>query len=149
MRLICLIQIKKGLSSRKLSELYYKSHSRICSWVNNFNRLGIEGLKNKPKSGRPSRLSQEQKTQLKAILLNNKPTDYGYNTATWNGPLLIDFIKNNYAISYKKVQIYNIIKSLGLTFQKGKAKYFEADEQKREDFKTTVKKNFKKNPAQR
>ncbi|MFC2087125.1 transposase [Bacteroidota bacterium] len=140
MRLIALIQIKKGMSSRQLQELYYKSHSRFCVWANNFNKKGIEGLKNKPKSGRKPKLGDAQLEEIKNVLLAKRPIDYGYNSGTWNGPLLIDFIKKRYGIKYKKAQVYNIIKGLGFTFQKGRAKYFEADENKRKEFRETVKK---------
>jgi len=83
------------MSSRQLKELYYKSHSRFCKWVKDFNKYGIEGLKNKLKSGRKSRLTEEQKKEIKEIVENNKPYDFGYNTATWNGIILMDLIKKD------------------------------------------------------
>ena len=75
-RLMALIQIKKGMSSRKLKELYFKSHSRFCIWVKNFNEFGIEGLKNKSKSGRKPLLSDEQKRNLLYLLQNNRPDGF-------------------------------------------------------------------------
>lgn len=140
MRLAALIQIKRGMSSRQLQDLYFKSHSRFCIWVNNFNKYGVEGLLNKKKSGRKPLLSIEQKNELRNVLSNNRPSDFGYNTTTWNGPILKDFIKNKYGIEYKKAQIYNILKSLGFTFQKARGKYPEADEQLRNQFKDILKK---------
>ncbi|MFC2137916.1 transposase, partial [Bacteroidota bacterium] len=80
MRLAALIQIKKGMSSRQLQDFYYKSHSRICIWVNNFNKYGVKGLVNKKKSGRNPLLSSEQKADLCNVLLNNRPFEFGYNT---------------------------------------------------------------------
>lgn len=142
MRLMSLIQIKKGMSSRQLEKLYYKSHSRYCMWVKEFNKLGIEGLKNKQKSGRKPRLTKEQKEDIKNVLENNKPDEFNYNTTTWNGPILINYIKNTYGVVYKKAQIYNILKSLGFTFQKGRGKYPEANEDKRTEFIENIKKNF-------
>lgn len=140
MRLAALIQIKKGMSSRQLQDFYYKSHSRICVWVNNFNKYGIKGLANKKKSGRKPLLGNEQKRELYDVLSNNRPFEFGYNTATWNGPILRDFIKKKYDIEYKKAQIYNILKSLGFTFQKARGRYPEADEQQRSQFIETLKK---------
>lgn len=140
MRLMALIQIKKGMSSRQLKAFYYKSHSRYCIWVKNFNKFGLEGLKNQAKSGRHSKLTNEQKEEIKSLLLENKPEKYGYNAGTWNGPLMIDYIKRRFGIEYKKAQIYNIFKKLGFSYQKARGKYFEADEQKREEFKKVVKK---------
>jgi transposase len=52
----------------------------------------------------------------------------------------MDYIKKTYGIIYKKAQIYNILKALGFTYQRGRGKYPEADEQKRDEFKTTYKK---------
>jgi len=139
-KLYAIYQVSRGQASRRLEELYNTSFKQICNWVHRFEEEGIEGLKRKPKSGKPSLLSIEQKAELKKILETKKPFDYGYNTSTWNGPILIDFIKNTYRISYKKAQIYNILKALGFTYQKGRARYPEADEQKREEFKNTYKK---------
>lgn len=141
-RLMALIQIKKGLSSRKLEELYYKSHSRFCVWVKNFNKKGIEGLKNKPKSGRRPLLTPKQKEELSTVLQDNRPSDFGFNSATWNGPLIKEYIKNEFGVEYKKAQIYNILKALGFTFQKARGRYPEADPLKQEEFAESLKKTL-------
>ena len=143
-RLMALIQIKKGMSSRKLKELYFKSHSRFCVWVKNFNEFGIEGLKNKSKSGRKPLLSDDQKRNLLSVLQNNRPDSFGFNAATWNGPLLIEYIRITYGIVYKKAQIYNILKSLGFTYQKSRGRYPEADPLKQKEFVETLKKTSRR-----
>lgn len=140
MRLMALIQIKRGMSSRQLEGLYYKSHSRYCIWVKRFNKFGLEGLRNKPKSGRKSKLSIEQKEKIKSILLENKPEKYGYNSGFWNGPLMIDFIEKQFGIKYKKAQIYNIFKSFGFSYQKSRGFYPEADKEAQENFRKALKK---------
>jgi transposase len=56
------------------------------------------------------------------------PSDFGFNSATWTGPILISWIEKSYGVTFKKAQIYNVLKSLGLTFQKGKGIYPEASE---------------------
>jgi len=144
MRLMALIQIKKGLSSRQLEELYYKSHSRFCAWVKSFNNHGIEGLKNKPKSGRKSLLTIEQKKELSSVLQNNRPEDFKFNSATWNGPLIKEFILQRFGIDYKKAQVYNILKTLGFTFQKARGRYPEADKEKQAEFIKSLKKTFRR-----
>lgn len=140
MKLYAIYQVSKGQPSRRLEELYNTSFKQICNWVHRFEKEGLQGLKEKRKSGKPSLLNTDQKGELKDILQQKKPTDYGYNTGTWNGPIIRDFINKAYGISYQKAQIYNILKSLGFTYQRGRAKYPEADEQKREEFKRTYKK---------
>ncbi len=139
-RLYAVYQVSLGQPTRKLESLYNTSFKQICNWVHQFEKEGIEGLRDKPKTGRKPRLNKEQKEELKKVMQNNRPDDYGYNTATWNGPILIDYISNKYGIHYKKAQIYNILKSFGLTYQKGRSRYPEANEKIREEFKETLKK---------
>jgi transposase len=142
MRLMALIQIKKGLSSRQLEEFYYKSHARYCVWVNNFNKNGVEGLKNKHRSGRKTLLNDEQRASLSDVLKNNRPDEFGFNSATWSGPLVREFIKKTYGVEYKKAQIYNILKALGFTFQKAKGRYPEANPAQQEEFVASLKKTL-------
>lgn len=141
-RLYAVYQVSKGQSSRKLEDLYNTSFKQITNWVHRFEAEGLEGLRDKKGRGRKERLSTEQKVILSAILHEEMPIKYGYNTATWTGPLLIDWIKKEFNIVYKKAQIYNILKTLGFSYQKGKGIYPEADKKKQEEFKNALKKNF-------
>jgi transposase len=141
MRLMALIQIKNGMSSRELERFYFKSHSRYCVWVNNFNTMGVEGLRNKQKSGRKPLLSDKQREILSDVIKNNIPEDFGFNSATWNGPLVGEYIKRTFGVEYKKAQVYNILKALGFTYQKARGKYPEADPVKQAEFVDALKKN--------
>jgi len=140
-KLYAVYQVAKGASSRDLVQLYNVSFKSVCNWVHEFNENGIEGLKDKPKSGRKSKLSKEAIESIKFVILKESPSNHGYNTSTWTGPILIDYILKKYGVSYKKAQIYNIMKSMGLTYQKGKGIYPEANLEKREEFITELKKN--------
>jgi transposase len=126
-RLYAVYQIAKGTNAKDLQELYSTSHKSICNWVHRYNSEGIEGLKDRPRSGRPSSLSPEQKSALEHVI-RGVPLDYGYNTVTWTGALVIDFVKKSFGVEYKRAQIYNILHSLGFSFQKGKGYYPEIEE---------------------
>jgi transposase len=139
-RLYAIYQVSIGKPSRELELLYNTSFKQITNWVHRFEKGGIEGLVDKPKSGRKSQLKEEQQKTLGIILKDILPSEYGYNSATWTGPLLIDWIKKEYKIEFKKAQIYNIIKKLGFTYQKSKGIYPETDEKKQEEFKEMLKK---------
>lgn len=138
-RLYACYQVARGKRPKELEDIYETSFKSICNWVNRLNQGGIEALIDKEKPGRAPRLGTSEKAAVKAVVLSAKPEDYGYNSATWTGLLLIDWIKKEYGISYKKAQIYNILKSLGLTFQKGKGIYPETKdrEEKVEALKKT------------
>ena len=120
--------------------MYNTSFKQILNWVGRFEQEGIEGLRDKLGRGRKAKMTLGQQQRLKALVLKEPPLVHGYNTATWNGPLLIDWLHNNLGITYKRAQIYNILKSLGLGYQKSKGFYPEADKDRQEVFKETLKK---------
>lgn len=140
-RLFAVYQMALGKPSRQVGNLFHTSFKQITNWVHQFEDQGIAGLVDKPGRGRRSRLSNAQKEEIADLLENKSPTRYGYNSATWTGPLLIDWIEDQFGITYKKAQIYNIIKSLGFSFQKGKGAYRQADPEKQIAFKRALKKN--------
>lgn len=140
MRLYAVHQLSKGVVSRKLEELYNTSFKQICNWAHQFDEDGIDGLRDKPKSGRIPKLTIEQRTELKDILDSFTPEFFGYNTATWNGPVVIDFVKNKWAVEYKSAQIYNILHGLGFSFQRARGKFSEADKEKQAQFGEHIKK---------
>ena len=127
-RLYACYQVALGKRPQELEDLYDTSFKSICNWVHRFNEGGVSALIDKPKSGRNNRLAESQLNNVRDSVLYKTPSDYGFNSATWTGPLLIAWIKKEYNIEYKKAQIYNILKALGLTFQKGKGIYPEAKE---------------------
>ena len=131
-RLHAVYQIATGKDAKELQEVYSTSHKSICNWVHRYNAEGIEGLKDRPRPGRPPLLDKSRKTELEA-LIHTSPLEYGYNTATWTGALVIDIIKRKFGIEYKKAQIYNILHSLDFTFQKGKGYYPETEERTPEE----------------
>jgi transposase len=126
-RLYAIYQIRLGRMAEELEGLYNVSHKSICNWVHSYNRYGINGLKDKPRSGRPSRLDEEQQKKLKEAIMD-KPEKFGYASGVWSGPIVIDYIENTFGVSYKKAQVYNLLRKLGFTFQRGKAFYPEASE---------------------
>ncbi|MDP3313365.1 helix-turn-helix domain-containing protein [Lutibacter sp.] len=127
-RLYACYQVSKGKKPKELEDLYETSFKSICNWVNKLNEGGVEALIDKEKPGRPPKLTKEQKEKIKFVVLEQSPEDYQYNSSTWTGLLLIDWIDKQYNIVYKKAQIYNILKNMGLTFQKSKGFYPEAKE---------------------
>lgn len=140
LRLYAVYQVSLGEPSRKLEELFHTSFKQILNWVHRFEQEGIEGLRDKPGRGRKSSLSVEQESILSELLLKVSPVDHGYNTETWTGPILIDWVKTNFEVEFKKAQIYNIVKKLGFSYQKAKGFYPEADPKAQDEFKETLKK---------
>ncbi len=96
-RLYAVYQLSKGKSSRSLEDLYHVSFKQICNWADRLDAAGIDGLRDKPRIGRPSRLTSGQQEHLRTILLRS-PDELGYNTANWSAPLVRDYIQKQYGV---------------------------------------------------
>jgi transposase len=142
-RLYAVYQVALGQPSRKLEDLYNTSFKQITNWVHRFEKEGIEGLRDKEGRGRTARLTDAQRKRI-SLLVGEHPDKHDYNTATWTGPMLIEWIDKEYGILYKKAQIYNIIKALGFSYQKGRGIFPETDSEKQEVFKEAIKKTARR-----
>lgn len=140
-RLVSILPLAKGESSRKAQDLLLLSHNQILIWSKRFLKLGVEGLKDKPKTGRKSQISEEQLNWLRNLVLNESPQTYGYNTETWTAPLIVQVIEKQCHIKYSDDMVYILLKKkLGLSHKKGKGFYPEANKEKRQAFVDNLKK---------
>jgi len=140
-RLVCILPLTKGESSRKAQELLLLSHNQICIWAKRFEEFGVDGLKDKPKTGRKSAISSDQLDWLRNLVLNKSPLEHGYNTETWSAPILVKVIENHCNIKYSDDMVYVLLKKkLKLSHKKGKGFYPETDPGKKENFLFSLKK---------
>ena len=111
-------QIALGYSSRRLAEIHGISFKQITNWVHRFESEGLEGLRDRKGRGRKSLLSKDKLERIKTLVLKERPSDHGYENNKWTGPLLAEWIENNFGIKYQRAQIYNLLRKLGIEFHK-------------------------------
>jgi transposase len=140
LRLYAVYQVALGKPSRELETLYNTSYKQILNWVERFEKHGVDGLRDKSRQGRTPRLTPKQMQRLKELLDAESPTEHGYNTHRWTGPLLIDWIDREFGVRFKKAHIYNLIAKLGFSYQKARGIYPEADPAEQQAFKESLKK---------
>ncbi|KAA6343556.1 hypothetical protein EZS27_008769 [termite gut metagenome] len=126
-RLYSVYQIAQGKKAEEVEAFYQISHKSVCNWVHRYNAEGLSGLIDRPRKGRPSRLSAARQEMVKQAVLNT-PEQYGYHSATWTGAMVMSYIENTFGISYKKAQVHNLLHALELSFQRGRASCPEASE---------------------
>ena len=86
--------------------------------MHRFEKQGIEGLKDKSGRGRKSALSDQQLDRIKTLVLAENPKKYGFLAEKWTGPLLVQWINNEYGLEYQKAQVYNLLDKIGIAFEK-------------------------------
>lgn len=144
-RLVSILPLAMGQSSRKAQELLLLSHNQICIWAKRFEKDGVDGLKDKPKTGRKPRIDNKQLLWLEQVVLNESPTKYTFNTETWTAPLLVKVLFSECNLTYSDDAVYILLKKkLGLTHKKGKGFYREGNAEKRKEFVEDLKKTLRK-----
>ncbi len=119
LKLFAIYLFSKGWSARKLESLFDISFKQITIWIHYFNLEGEASLNDKPKTGRKPGLTNEQKEELKKIILTQKPEEFDIEEKRWNGRNITLLVKNHFNVNYQKAQIYNIIKSLKIKYENG------------------------------
>jgi transposase len=137
-RLYALYQVSKGKPSRELEEFYNVSFKQILNRADRLENEGLAGLRDKPRSGRPKKLTGEQLSSLRSALLES-PEELGYNTGCWSGPVVCDYISKTFGVEYRS-GVYNLLSFLGFSYQKARGFYPERDQRTREEAKTDIKK---------
>ena len=74
---------------------------------------GLEGLQEKPHSGRPHRLTDEQKSQLKEYVIEHAVNE---SCGRLQAKDIGFYIESNFNTSYKKSALYQLLHDMGLSW---------------------------------
>ena len=116
---------------KEASELEEISISTAYDWLNRWNENGIEGLKTKPRSGRPGSLSDEDKEILDAIFLETEflTTEKAH-----------EIIKETFGLDFTYKHVRTILHQLDYFYSEPYTKFKESSEEERLLFKKQTKK---------
>ena len=102
-----------GLTPSYLSSYCGDSKRTITLWVKIADEQGFEALKAKKPTGRPPKLTKEQKVEIRAIVEEDDPKKYGQNV--WDGPSLSAYIKETCAVKLSVRQCQRLLHGLGFS----------------------------------
>jgi len=114
----------------------------VGDWLRRIHTEGIHKRYSAKKSGRPSRLTINQKKELQAIL-KRSPADQDLPFAVWTTKILLHFIHETYHVSYKIRQIERLVKTLGFSVKKARPEHRKASKEAQEAFKKKFRQKFR------
>ena len=108
----------------------HRSRSWAYKWYKRYNDEGLEeGMKDKPRSGKPSILSKETMDEIKQELSGS--------STGWDFKEVMDLIQKRTGVKYHKVHIYRLLHRWGFSSKVPQKRFVRAASQKE-------KKGFKK-----
>jgi len=116
-----------GWQQRKIAEALGTPEAAISRWLARARQDGRQGLLAQPRSGRPPRLSAEQKRQIPEFLWHG-PEAYGFRGQAWTCARIAQVIRQEFGVVYHKAQVSRLLKALHWTPQVPITRALQRDE---------------------
>lgn len=138
-RLHGVLLIAEGLTCPQVSELLGDAPRTVEYWVRRFAGHGFAGLTEGERSGRPSRLTEEQ-LEIVGAVLRRSPAEAGLEgVGPWDGKTLSTFLKQRFDVDLKARQCQRLFRRLGFRLRKPRPLIAHADPQQQAAYKKTPK----------
>lgn len=132
LRLLAVSHFIDGKNRTEIAAFLKVSRLSVNKWVKAYLDFGIDGLIEKPHTGRPSRLTPEQKERLKEYVKSNAIKPEG---GRLQGRDISQFILNEFNISYQPSGIYRLLHELNLSWITTRSKHPKQSKEAQEGFK--------------
>jgi len=136
-RLLAIANALDGMSRKAAAEAAGMDRQTLRDWIHRYNKAGVEGLRDKPRSGRPARLTEGEQAAFKARILRG-PDPERDGVSSWRIEDLCRLAKERFGVDYRESGMLKLVKSLGLSWQKTRPRHPEADPAKARAFKKGV-----------
>lgn len=117
----------------KVAKVLKRSRRTILNWLNAFNERGLEGIVPIIPPGRPSRLTEEQKMELRNNVLTH-PRDLGYEFSNWEAKSVAFHLSKKFNVEMGARQAHRLLHELGFTLQRPRYRFKKADPKQQEEF---------------
>lgn len=104
---------------KELAKMMVVSMGCIYTWHRRWRKDGLEGLKNRPKSGRPAK-ADEAYQQLLEDLLEAEPSEHGYGFAFWTVDRLREHLRQETGISLSNRRFRVLMKKKDYVYRRPK-----------------------------
>jgi transposase len=122
MRLLAIAHALEGLSRAEAARLAGMERQALRDAVLRYNAEGVEGLHDRPRSGRPEGLTPGQQAALKAWVLRG-PDPERDGVSAWRVVDIRDHAEEAYGVRYSEWGMARLLKRLGLSRQKARPRH--------------------------
>jgi len=135
-RMFAIANVLSGMSREMSARLAGMDRQTLRDWAHRFNAGGVEGLRDRKRSGRPNELGEEGRQKLCARVEQGPDPDKD-GLARWRCVDLKAWIEKEYGVSYHENSVSRILRELGFSHVSVRPEHPEADPVLMEDFKKT------------
>src|SRR5215207_8692246 len=133
-RLLALANALDGMSRDEAARAAGMDRQTLRDWVHRYNAEGVEGLRDRPRPGRPCALDEGRQAALKALILRGPRLERD-GCVAWRVRDLCALAERRFGVRYGESGMLKLLKGLDLSWQKARPVHPEADPRARERFK--------------
>jgi transposase len=133
-RLLALANALEGLPREEAARLAGMTGQTLGDWVHRCNAEGVEGLRDRPRPGRPCALDEGRQAALKALILKGPKLERD-GCVAWRARDLCGLVERRFGVRYSETGMLRLLKGLDLSWQKARPIHPEADPKAQERFK--------------
>jgi transposase len=135
-RLLAVALVMEGATRTEAARITGMERQTLRDWVIRYNEEGVEGLRDRPRSGRPSQLTPAQLCEL-AQLVEDGPDVDVHGVVRWRCVDLQAQIKDRFGVEVSERHVGRLLKRLSFTHLSVRPRHPEADEAAQAAFKKT------------
>lgn len=125
-----------GLSREAAARQAGMDRQTLRDWLIRFNAAGVEGLRDRPRSGRPPFLDPGQMAVFKTMVLRG-PDPERDGLSSWTAKDLCRLVENRFGVAYRENGMLDLLHGLDLSWQKTRPSHPQADAKAQAAFKKT------------
>lgn len=111
--------LHEGKAPKEVAEFLSVSQPTVYDWHHRWQRQGVEGLANRPKSGRPGKANQNYVEILEQVV-DQDPQELGYAFSIWTTERLRLHLKDKTGIELKPTQFRALLKQHDFVYRRPK-----------------------------
>jgi len=139
--LIRRVRIDGQQASKVAERELHRSRWWAYKWLSRFDKHGIEGLKDHPRSGRPSLISQKKMLKIRQ--------EISENPSGWQVKQIMDIIYKKTGVKYHEVHIYRLLHKWGFSAKVPQKRFVNtASKEEKETFKKGYR-NYSRSKSQK
>ena len=102
-----LLELNRGKTLQAVAATLGVNYNTVAAWRDRYQQVGLQGLQDQPRSGRPITINGKQRAKLTALACSDAPTGH----ARWSLRLLADkVVELGHCDAISHTQVGNILK---------------------------------------
>lgn len=132
MRLLALAHFQEGHSRTQIAKFLKVSRTSVNKWIKVYLEEGIQGLQEKPRTGRPAFLSSNQQKRLAKFIEEKAQNNEGSRLIAAD---IHAYIQQEFGKTYHSDSIYYLLKKMGFSWITSRSKHPKQSKERQEAFK--------------